>query len=221
MEPDLTRLEEELAALRPIALHDDFLSRLDNAMVEAAGEISAPQEEVIVATSDPELASLEESLRRLAPLGMPEDIISRLDEAMQRWHEKVPVEEKVVPMHPARLPEKNAWLGIRSVAAVGFLGAALAFYASGVKSGDQVADSPRIPVLTNGAIADASFVPRDARASVVSANDHGVVWTKSGQAVRCVEVELKNSLEFENESGERIIIEKPKHEVRFFPLKFD
>jgi len=220
MEHDLTRLEAELASLKPVALPDDFLSRLDEAMGEAADEVAQPAGEVIVATSDPELLELEEGLRMLSPSGMPDDLIARLDQAMQRWHEDVPVEEKVIPMRPIEAA-KGGWFGFRSVAAVGILGAAMAFLWSGGKSGEDLAETRRIPVLTNGAVSSAAFFSRDARSSLVSANDHGVVWTKGGQALRCLEVEVKNSLEFVNENGDLIIIEKPNREVRFVPAKFD
>lgn len=220
MDQDLTRLEAELASLKPMALTGDFLLRLDEAMVEAADEAAQPIKEVIVATSDPELLELEEGLKMLSPHGMPDDLISRLDQAMQRWHEEVPVEEKVVPMCPAA-KVGSAWFGIRSVAAVGILGAAMAFVWNGDTPSDEVTKAPRIPVLTNGAVTPTAFVSRDARASVVSANDHGLVWTKGGQALRCLEFEVNNSLEFVNENGDLLIIEKPNREVRFVPAKFD
>jgi len=220
MDPDMTRLEAELASLKPVALSDDFLSRLDGAMVEAADEMARPAREVIVATSDPGLVELEEGLRMLSPSGMPDDLIARLDQAMQRWHEDVPVEEKVIPMRPIEAAG-SGWIGFRSVAAVGILGAAMALMWSGGKSGEDLAEAPRIPVLTNGAVSPAAFFSRDAKASVVSANDHGVVWTRGGQALRCLEVEVNNSLEFVNENGDLIIIEKPNREVRFVPAKFD
>lgn len=220
MDQELTRLEAELASLKPLALTADFLLRLDDAMVEAADEVARPAGEVIVPTSDPELLELEEGLRMLSPNGIPDDLISRLDQAMQRWHEEVPVAEKVVPMRPAA-DSGSAWFGLRSVAAVGILGAAMAFMWNGDKPSDDVANAPRIPVLTNGAVTPAAFVSRDARASVVSANDHGLVWTKGGQALRCLEFEVNNSLEFVNENGDLLVIEKPNREVRFVPAKFD
>ena len=92
---------------------------------------------------------------------------------------------------------------------------------NGDKPSDDVVNAPRIPVLTNGAVTPAAFVSRDARASVVSANDHGLVWTKGGQALRCLEFEVNNSLEFVNENGDLLVIEKPNREVRFVPAKFD
>ena len=46
-----------------------------------------------------------------------EDMIGRLDEAMSRWHEEVPLEEKVISIYPNEVKERSSWLGLRSVAA--------------------------------------------------------------------------------------------------------
>ena len=72
---------------------------------------------------DAELNKLEEELKKLSPLGMPDDMISRLDSAMARWHEHVPVEEKIVPLNQEPAAATGNWLGWRSVAAVAVMGA--------------------------------------------------------------------------------------------------
>jgi hypothetical protein len=173
-----------------------------------------------VASSDTGLSALEESLRGLVPYGVPADMISRLDDAMARWHEEVPVEEKIVAIHPDVVERRSSWLGIRSVAAVAVLGAGAAILSSNPFSqSEPIAE--RIPDLTNGNTAPVVFTPEDARASVVSAKDHGVVWTKGGQPLRCLEVHVNNELQFVNERGEKLIIEQPKREVTFTPVKFD
>lgn len=223
MELDTTQLEEELKALKPVALSDGLLDRFDLAMLEQTGE--REEEKIIVASCDPQLAALEESLKDLVPYGIPEDMISRLDEAMSRWHEEVPVEEKVVPMHieiePAR--RESSWLGLRSVAAVGLLGAGLAFMMSEPQA-SSVAETQKIPVtnvVDSRQVTPVVFTSNNARSSVVSANDHGVVWTRTGSPVRCTEVHVRNRVFFVNEKGQKIILELPKREMRFTPVKFD
>ncbi len=217
---DTVLIEETLAGLIPHELPDEILNRLDRAM----SETSLIEEKIVTPTLHPELSSLEESLRGLSPHGMPEDMISRLDQAMSRWHEEVPVEEKVVSMTPdTEAASKKSWFGLRSAAAVGLLGAAMAFFFTGPQPSGEVAKTPRIPVLTDGRSGqvNAAFSPSDARAAVVSTNDHGVVWTKGGQPLRCVELRSKKQVEFVNERGERLFIEQPAREVRFIPVKFD
>ncbi|MEN8775068.1 MAG: hypothetical protein ABF379_14960 [Akkermansiaceae bacterium] len=220
MEINSITLENELKKLTPAPLPDSLLDQLDNAMTTVAAEITAPEEKIIVASSDIELTALEESLRGLIPYGVPEGMISRLDDAMARWHEDVPVEEKIVAINSELVNRRSSWLGVRSVAAVAVLGAAAAILSSNPFS-EPESVTDRILDLTNGNTAPVVFTPNDARASVVSAKDHGVVWTKGGQPLRCLEVQMSNELQFVNERGEKLIIEQPKREVTFTPVKFD
>ncbi len=217
---DSITLENELKKLVPIPLQDSLLDQLDDAMSDAANEISPSSEKIIVAALDTDLSDLEEGLRRLVPYGVPENLISRLDDAMSRWHEEVPVDEKIVEINRGVKRGKSSFSGIRSVAAVAILGAVVAIFSSNIfYEPDRVAE--RIPDLTNGLTTPVVFIPKNARASVVSAKDHGVVWTKGGQPLRCLEVHVNNKLQFVNERGERLIIEQPKREVTFTPVKFD
>lgn len=217
---DSITLENELKKLVPASLQGSLLDQLDGAMVAAVTEMSLSDEKIIVASSDTELSDLEECLRRLVPYGVPENLISRLDDAMARWHEEVPIDEKIVEINPGVKSSSSSWYGIRSVAAVAILGACAAIFSSNLFSEpNRVAE--RIPDLTNGLTTPVVFTPKDARSSVVSAKDHGVVWTKGGQPLRCLEVQVNNELQFVNERGEKLIIEQPKREVTFTPVKFD
>ena len=217
---DSITLENELKKLVPASLQDGLLDRLDDAMTAAVIEAPLSNEKIVVAALDTDLSDLEESLRRLVPYGVPENLISRLDDAMARWHEEVPVDEKIVEIKPGVKKGNSSWYGIRSVAAVAFLGGVAAILSSNSFSGPARV-TERIPDLTNGNTSPVVFTPKDARASVVSAKDHGVVWTKAGQPLRCLEVQVNNKLQFVNERGEKLIIEQPKREVTFTPVKFD
>jgi hypothetical protein len=220
MDMDSITLENELKKLVPASLQDSLLDQLDGAMAAAVAEVTPSDEKIIVASLDTELSALEESLRGLVPYGVPKDLISRLDDAMARWHEEVPVDEKIVAINPDVKRRSSSRYGIRSVAAVAILGAGAAILSSNLFSEpDRVTE--RIPDLTNGHATPVVFIPKDARASVVSAKDHGVVWTKGGQPLRCLEVHVNNELQFVNERGEKLIIEQPKREVTFTPVKFD
>lgn len=221
---DVKKLEQQLAELSPASLPVALLDRLDTAMTTAASELAHEEEKIIVTSSDNELGALEDRLRVLAPYGLPEDMISRLDQAMSRWHEAVPVEEKIVPMNPAVVSKKTSWFGLRSTAAVAILGAGAAFLTTGQSAPDP-AITQRIPDhISERSLQNtrpAVFTPEDARASVISANDHGVVWTKNGQPVRCFEVVVNNKYQFIGDRGERLIVEQPKREVRFTKVRFD
>ena len=220
MDMDSSTLESELKKLVPTPLQDSLLDQLDDAMAAAGNVVSPSNEKIIVTALDTDLSDLEESLRRLVPYGVPENLISRLDDAMARWHEEVPIDEKIVEINGGAKKERSSFSGIRSVAAVAILGAVAAIFSSNLfTEPDRVAE--RIPDLTNGLATPVVFIPKDARASVVSAKDHGVVWTKGGQPLRCLEVHVNNKLQFVNERGEKLIIEQPKREVTFTPVKFD
>lgn len=169
---------------------------------------------------DAELNKLEEELKKLSPLGMPDDMISRLDSAMARWHEHVPVEEKIVPLNQEPAESTGNWLGWRSVAAVAVMGAGVAF----ISGGENLPANPSVASSMNEArvgISTAAFTPSDAQAKILSTNDVGVIWTKSGQAVRCMEVNATNTVYFQNEEGEQVIVEQPTREVVFLPAKID
>ena len=215
-----TLLETELSHLTPTRISSSFLDRLDGAMSAAAAEVADSQSNIIEASDHTELSALEEGLKGLVPYGVPEDMISRLDEAMSHWHEEVPVEEKIIPIHQERSEKRASWIGFRSVAAVALLGAGIAWMPQSYFS-KPAATTQRIPVLNASHTSPAVFTPNNARASVVSANDLGVVWTKSGQPLRCLEVRVNNEVQFVNERGEKLILEQPKVEVRFTPEKLD
>ena len=169
---------------------------------------------------DAELNKLEEKLKKLSPLGMPDDMISRLDSAMARWHEHVPVEEKIVPLNQEPAESTGNWLGWRSVAAVALMGAGVAF----ISGGGNPPENPSVASSMSKArvgISTAAFTPSDARAKILSTNDVGVIWTKSGQAVRCMEVNATNTVYFQNEEGEQVIVEQPTREVVFLPARID
>lgn len=213
-------VEEALKEMTPSGLSGGVLDRLCLAMEEVA---IAPdsQEDVLSLPVDHELAALEESLGRLVPHGMPENMIGRLDQAMARWHEKVPVEEKVIPLNRVPGSDRGSTRpGLRAVAAVALMGASAAFLTTEVGQSENMT-SQRIPVVNEAVTAPVVFTPGDARESVVSANDHGVLWTEDGLPVRCLEVESRNEVYFLNERGEKLIFTQPKREIMLTPVKFD
>lgn len=217
----MTAIEETLKGLKPAPLSNDLLDRFAGAMDQVGSEKREGGDTIIHATLNGELLALEESLRDLVPHGMPENMIGRLDEAMSRWHEKVPLEEKVIQMIPKEpVAKKSLRPEWRSVAAVALLGVGAAFLTS-----QDLASPPttvkRVPVVNAGHTSPVVFTPGEARSSVVSANDRGVVWTKDGLPVRCLEVEVRNEVSFNGERGEKLTFEQPKRQVMFAPVKLD
>jgi hypothetical protein len=223
MNPGEIDLEHKLKELAPASVPEAMLDRFARAMDESRAEVRAARTKVVEVPLDRELTSLEETLGKLVPHGMPENMISRLDDAMSRWHEKVPLEEKVVSLNARAGAERRSLRpGWRAVAAMAVLGIGTAFLTEGNAGFGRVSDH-RIPVHHKGEATPVVFTsaPGEARVSVLSTNDHGVMWTEEGLPVRCVEVESENEIRFENRKGEKIIIARPKKEITFTPVKFD
>lgn len=82
--PELLEIERQLSALEPCALSEDLVARVEKSVHISTG------------AEDAELAELEQHLGHITPAAMPSDMISRMARAMDRWHEYVPVEEKIV-----------------------------------------------------------------------------------------------------------------------------
>ena len=221
MEAEVNVVKETLKDLKPLPLSGTLLDRLAGAMEQVGAEEKSEEETIIHATLNQELLALEERLKDFVPHGMPENMIGRLDEAMSRWHEIVPLEEKIVPMIPRETVAKKSYRPEwRSVAAVALLGVGAAFLIS-QDQGTPSSPSARVPVGNAGRTTPVVFIPGEASSSVVSASDHGVIWTKDGLPVRCLEVEVKNQVYFTNERGEKLILEQPKREVMFTPVELD
>ena len=223
MDANETVVEETLKSMQPSPLSGPLLDRLAGAMDEVGSRVKdRPSEPILHPTLNGELAALEETLRELLPHGMPENMIGRLDDAMSRWHEKVPVEEKVVPLSPlaGRSPSGSFRPGWRAVAAVALMGVGAAFVTL-QDPADPSLVKKRIPVSVETEPTPVVFTPDDARSMVLATNDHGVVWTENGLPVRCLEREVKKELSFTGERGEQLTIARPVREVMFMVEKLD
>lgn len=223
MDANETVVEETLKAMQPSPLSGRLLDRLAGAMDEAGSRVEdRPSDRILHPTLNGELADLEETLRELLPHGMPENMIGRLDEAMSRWHEKVPVEEKVVPL--IQVTERSSKVSFRprwrAVAAVALMGVGAAFLTS-QNPADPSLTKKRIPVSVEADSTPVVFTPDDARSLVLATNDHGVVWTENGLPVRCLEREVKKEVSFTGERGEQLTIARPVREVMFMVEKLD
>ena len=164
-----------------------------------------------------DLQQLEAELRKITPNGMPDDLVSRLDEAMCKWHESVPVEEKVIALNETEPLEKESWFQWRSVAAVALFGGAAALFFT-----QENAPAPQQQVHVNQAgVSQATFTPREAKAQVVGFQEQGYVTSPSGQTLRAVSVKVSNQVHFRNGNGDRAKIEKPTYEVIYLPVESD
>ncbi|WP_435894459.1 hypothetical protein [Oceaniferula spumae] len=179
LDAELLELESQLAALVPSAVPSEMFVAMQQTLGDAVESESSAH--------DAELEDLETHLGQLAPAGLSVDMISRMAIAMDRWHEYVPVEEKVVPFGTQdsapvnKLGEKkakrsSAYGMYAAAAAVALLGAVTALVmphldSAAPASAGTVADSGNEKIFTPANTqpdsrsvhaVDVSNAPRDA-----------------------------------------------------------
>lgn len=208
MDIELQKIEGELKQLVPLQLSGDVLDRLDGAMTE------------VKADSLSEIEGSEMGLAELVPLVAPADMLDRLDAAMSRWHETVPVEEKVISLEkPTRKSFFPQW---RSVAAVALFGASGALYLTQGNTAPAQASAATQSTAAPGPIALATFQQQGASSSrVVDFHEGNVISNGNGQALRCVAVKVANEVSFLNAKGEKVTVKKPQFKVIFVPVDVD
>ncbi|MEN8693801.1 MAG: hypothetical protein ACN4GG_09320 [Akkermansiaceae bacterium] len=168
-----------------------------------------------------DLQQLEAELQKLSPQGVPDDLVSRLDEAMCKWHEAVPVEEKVIALNEPMLPQKESWFQWRAVAAVAIFGAAAALFLTQQKDPAQQQQQQQQVHVNQAGVSQATFTPRQAKAQVVGFQEQGYVTSPSGQTLRAVKFQVLNQVYFRNGNGDHAKIEKPTYEVIYLPVESD
>jgi len=175
---------------------------------------------------DTDLEKLEEELSSLVPHGMPEDLISRMDDAMCRWHETVPLEEKVISIQPTQETSqknqpKRSWFSWSDAAAVALLGAASALWMTQSGNHEMSTAQQTVMPFTTSEIVPSSFKPLSTEANVVGATQRGITRLADGSPARCVEVEVSQQMSFINDAGERVILKNPQVEILLMPIQTD
>ncbi len=177
---------------------------------------------------DQELKKLEEELGKLTPCELNAQLLSRLDQAMSRWHEHVPVEEKIIPIESRQHSDETGstkrfpftWSAAAAVAILGALSAS-------VINNRSATTTPRASTAATSAQRPAnspvmaSFVPDQAHTNLVSTQDHGIVYLPNGRPARCVAVQYQDEMKFKNARGESLTVEKPDTKIIFVPLQTD
>ncbi len=224
--PDLTaelrELERQLADLVPCALPEDLLVRM-----EASANHAPPAMD-----EDGSLDQLEAHLGQLAPATMPMDMLGRMARAMDRWHEHVPVEEKVVSFGtgnpaPARRPFSAGMLA--AAAAVAVLGAATALVlpryldpaqsTGGLATADDSLIEPEFAVTSMVEPRDAWLLPGSLSHKVTHTSDRGIVMTRDNTPHRCVRVDYIDRIKVQDEEGREIEIERPSVDIMLLPVE--
>lgn len=232
---DLRELEQELQGLIPSSMSPGLCDRLEQSMNASVEDIQP---------SSGDLDDLEIHLEQLAPASMPDDILGRMVRAMDRWHEHVPVEEKVVPFgeggenEKTQLPSRKQSGGgmLAAVATVALLGAVTALVMPHVSNQPGSSDpgssmSPVVgspvsePIDSNvGAIShvaprEAWLVPDALSHKVTNTSDNGVVMTRDNTPHRCIRVDYVDRIKMQDDQGREIEIERPGVDFMLLPVE--
>lgn len=232
MNSDIQNIEEILTELEPQPLSADLLARLDHAMSQADEIEESPD------ISSEEELDISLKLSELDPCPISSELILRLDHAMSRWHESVPLEEKVVALNQEQVnkPSSSHWLGWKSAAAVAILGVSMAFltgerpeaHSPDIVRNEAIMLSPSEKNIVGTSVQDPNirpasytFRPRHSQADFVGATERGLLRTQDGQVLRCVELKVNNKFKFKNARGETITVQAPRTQLFLSPLTVD
>ncbi|MBT8037743.1 MAG: hypothetical protein KJO21_09380 [Verrucomicrobiae bacterium] len=218
---ELQELENQLANLVPNAVPDDLFARIGQPVNHDPQ--SMPPES--------DLDALEEHLGQLAPSSMPMDMVGRMTRAMDRWHEHVPVEEKVVSFGVEKsTPVRRKWDRslLAAAAAVAMLGAVSALvlprfvnpaHAEGVVLNDAPAMTPDFSITSVVEPRDAWLLPDSLSHKVVNTTDRGVVMTHDNTPHRCIRVDYVDRMVVQDEQGREIEIIRPSVDIMLLPVE--
>lgn len=240
LDHDLLELEAQLALLVPCAVPAELAAsvsaELDHALVDATVDLT-----------DAELKELEAHLELLSPTGLSTDVLMRMTEAMDRWHEHVPVEEKLVQFEqaeavPAQVERthaatKSGFNIYAAAAAVALLGAAAAIVMpklnqntnSGIASGHATSQpSSDIDSTTTPAVGatdvfsdtnDAWLVPDSLSHNVTHTSDAGVLMSRDNVPHRRIRIDYVDRVIVLDKDGREIEINRPGVQYMLIPVQ--
>lgn len=240
LDSELLALEAQLTELVPCVVP-----------AELAAAVSSGVNHALIDTSQDlhkeELNELENHLELLSPAGLSQDVLSRMTEAMDRWHEHVPVDDKVLLFEqpasvpaPVQKPKEVAKSGSNmyaAVAAVALLGAAAALMVpkldqtstSAVASGNTTIQ-PLLGLssdaVTNMDIvedtlsntSDVWLVPDSLSHNVTNTSDAGVLMSRDNVPHRRIRIDYVDRVTVLNKEGREIEINRPGIQYMLIPV---
>lgn len=215
MNPELSKLETELAGLHPAKLDESLGRRLEAAL---AGELGETPEE---------LRGVEAELSGLGPAELPGPLSATLEGLLSEV--RFPGDPKVVPFPgaaPAARPGGEAprrtrrpWLA--AAAAVALAGGLTALFVGPGDKAPSMVTSPDMGSSADIPVDGRKFVPASFGSDVSNAEDLGLVWSAQGEPMRVIRVVYEDEAEFSNSSGERLLMSAPRVEHIMIPEQID
>ena len=235
---DLMDLEAQLALLVPSAIPRDLIDRVN-------AEVDLPMIDAAMNVDDSELVDLEERLGTLSPSSLSPDVLTRIAEAMDKWHEHVPVEEKVVAFNqleeaaPKQQIERTSKLAnfrmYSAAAAVALLGALAAVVlptweneaTPTVATTDSVEsfNNTSLPVQSASRVnisteaSNAWLVPDSLSHKVTHTSDAGVIMSHDNIPHRSIRIDYVDGIKVLDEDGREIEINRPGVQYMLIPVE--
>lgn len=216
---ELRELESQLSKLVPAAMPAELIGRMGQSM-EHHYDFYAE------ALDDADLEELEQELSKMADITMPDEMITRMASAMDRWHEELPMEEKLVPfgvdaeeqVAASSSSRKGMW---SAAAAVALLGSLSAFFVPDFNN-EQTAQVSDVIVnsantLSVSAPRDAWVVPDSFSYKVINTTQKGIVMSDN-KPHRCIYIEYLDTVKVMDDHGYEIEVERPGVEIMLLPV---
>ena len=201
-------IESELRNLRPAALDEALLARLDACAGDTWTDL------------DPAELAFEKHLRGTTPAKLPAGLTASLEAALAGV--RFPNEEKIVsfPKREVAAPRGNrGWWS--AAAAVALTGAITAFLVPmNHRQAPVAVDSPKsspAPSLTNSD----KLIPAGFGSDLSEARDEGVIWQKNNRPHRVVKFVYMDRVTLKDASGATYQVEQPRVEYILVPAKTD
>lgn len=214
MDPDLQKLEAELAAIRPAGLDRRLLDRLQAAVSGELVRDDAPR-----SSPESELADIRPAA---VPAALVESFMARVGDLPFSMDDKV----LLFPGNSSstdreKTGSRRGWLA--AAAAVALAGALSAFFFT--PPGETAVAEERTPPAPSTGSAPpfeaGPFMPATYGSNVSDSADLGLLWSKDRRPMRVMRFVYKDTVRFINDKGETVEMEVPRVEYLAVPEKID
>ena len=209
MPMDSNHIESDLRQLRPAAIEDSLLDRLDACAGGTWTEL------------DPAEIAFEKQLRAIAPAKLPASLAASLEATLSGVG--FPQVEKIVPFprRDAAQPRRNRgwWSAAAVVALTGAISALL------VPTNNNKGNTVAAPSINSAPIPSAGrpdrLIPAGFKSGVSEASDEGVIWQNNNRAHRVLKVVYTDLVTLKNANGTTYQVEQPRVEYILVPAHAD
>ncbi|MCP5536199.1 MAG: hypothetical protein H7A51_08195 [Akkermansiaceae bacterium] len=224
--PELRELEQQLSSLVPSSVPQSLLGSMEQSMSVTDTNASSASHG---------FDELEVHLGHMAPATMPTDMLNRMVRAMDRWHEQVPVEEKVVPFGESggdrtSAGKKSSGGMLAAAAAVAMLGAAMALVSPHFLNDSSSQESTPVAGVNrpdNSALSmvghvephDAWLIPDSLSHNVTNTSDNGVIIAGDNTPHRCIRVDYIDRVKVQDDQGREFEIKRPGVRYMLLPVE--